>query len=292
MNLRDLHYIVAVAQHGHFSKAAEACHVSQPALSMQVLKLEESLGVQLFERSHKTVRITEVGQEIVARAQKMLQEAEEIKEVAKTYQDPLAGKFKLGAFPTLAPYLLPHIVPLIHRKLPKLNLLLVEEKTQVLLDMLKTGLLDAALIALPISDPELQFKVLFEDPFLLAVPKGHALAKKKKVELRDIENDALLLLEEGHCLRAQALEVCHLAQAQQQEFRATSLETLRQMVVAHAGITLIPKIAVRPDPYLVYLPFKGHPPSRTIALVWRKNAAKSASASTIYDIVCADLKHR
>lgn len=286
MNLRDFTYLVAVAEHRHFGKAADACFVSQPALSMQLQKLESTLDVQLFERTNKTVRITQVGEEMVLRAKKVLREVAEMKDVAKAHHDPLAGDFRLGAFPTLAPYYLPKIVPVIHRRLPKLNLLLVEEKTQSLLEMLKSGALEAALIALPIDEDDLITKPLFNDPFLLAVPKGHALSAKKTVSINDIRREGLLLLEEGHCLRSQALEVCDLiGSTEQKGFRATSLETLRQMVVAGVGITLIPQLTMRPDKNIIYLPFSGKPPARTIGLVWRKHSAKEICTSAIYDLL-------
>jgi LysR family hydrogen peroxide-inducible transcriptional activator len=286
MNLRDLKYLVAGAEHAHYGRAALACNVSQPALSMQLQKLEDTLGVQLFERSNKAVRVTRVGEEIIARARHVLREAEEIVRVAKAHQDPLAGDFRLGAFPTIAPYFLPKIVPTIHRRLPKLNLLLVEEKTQVLLEMLHNGALDAALIALPVDEKEFVVKALFEDPFLLAVPKTHPLAAKKSVEMKDLRHERLLLLEEGHCLRAQALAVCELAGSRDQnEFRATSLETLHQMVVAGVGITLIPQIAARSDRHVAYIPFRSHAPSRTIGLVWRKRGAKAVCAERIGELV-------
>jgi LysR family hydrogen peroxide-inducible transcriptional activator len=242
---------------------------------MQLKKLEEYLGVQLFERTNKQVMVTPVGEEIVQRARLILREAEEIKAVAKTAQDPYAGDFRLGAFPTLAPYFLPLAVPAIRKKLPKLKLLLVEEKTTQLLDKLKTGALDAALIALPVEEEGLDSAPLFDDPFLLAVPIGHPFAKRKHVNQNDIKGEQLLLLEDGHCLRSQALEVCSLIGASEhQDFRATSLETLRQMVAAGVGITLIPKLAMRKDDGIVYIPFAKPAPIRSIGLVWRKTAVR------------------
>jgi LysR family hydrogen peroxide-inducible transcriptional activator len=286
MNLRDLKYLVAVAEHQHFGKAADACFVSQPALSMQLQKLESTLGVQLFERNNKHVFITQVGKEIVARAKTILLGADELYDVAKAFQDPLAGDFRLGAFPTLAPYYLPKIVPLIHKRLPKLKLLLIEEKTHTLLDMLKSGTLDAAFIALPTHDNDLIAKPILEDEFLLAVPKNHRLARQRSVDLHDIKKERLLLLEDGHCLRAQALEVCALVGVSEpNDFRATSLETLRQMVVAGVGVTLIPKIAARADQNIRYLPFRENHPSRTIGLVWRQHTAKGICISKLYELM-------
>jgi LysR family hydrogen peroxide-inducible transcriptional activator len=275
MNLRDLKYLVSVAKHLHFGKASEECFVSQPALSMQLQKLEAELGVQLLERTNKSVVVTEIGKEIVQRAKQIIQEADTLKEIAQTHQDPLGGVFKLGAFPTIAPYFLPSFVQQTSKKLPTLKLLLTEEKTEDLLKKLKQGDLDAAILALPVEDDALESQLLFEDTFLLAVPKGHKLAEKKQVTHADISGKELLLLEEGHCLRSQALEVCSLMGAGESgSFRATSLETLRQMVISGVGITLIPTIAKRDDDNIVYIPFKQPQPMRQIALVWRKSSAR------------------
>lgn len=275
MNIRDLQYLVAVADLKHFGKAAKACFVSQPALSMQLKKLEEELGVKLFERTNKKLMITDVGIDITERAKKVLQAADEIKEAAISYKDPLSGTFKLGAFSTLAPYFLPQIVPEIASSLPKLKLLLVEEKTDILINKLKNGEIDAAFLALPIDDESLEHEKLFEDEFFLAVPAHHSFAKRDFITTNDLHKKSLLLLEEGHCLRAQALDVCSLVGiSEHQEFRATSLETLRQMVLADVGITLIPKIAIKNNDGLVYIPFKSKPPLRKIAMFWRKTSAK------------------
>jgi len=275
MNLRDLHYLVTVADTRHYGKAAEQCHVSQPTLSMQLKKLEETLGVQLFERTNKKVMITPVGEHIAERARKILQDAEAIKTIANMSQDPYAGEFRLGAFPTLAPYFLPLAVPAIRKKLPKLKLLLVEEKTESLVERLKAGTLDAALLALPLQEDGLETMPLFDDRFLLAVSRNHPLAKRKTIRQSDIMGERLLLLEDGHCLRAQALEVCSMTGASEnQEFRATSLETLRHMVASGVGITLIPKMAMQKSDGIVYIPFAKPAPLRTIGLVWRKTSAR------------------
>lgn len=274
MNLRDFEYLVAVADLQHFGKAAEHCNVSQPTLSMQLKKLEDYLGVKLFERTNKQVMITKIGAEIIARARQILLTASEIKNLAKTAQDPLAGDFTLGAFPTLAPYFLPIIAPKIATVLPKLKLFLVEDKTATLLEKLKSGALDAAFIALPIEDDSLEFSELFSDPFMLAVPCNHKFAQRKSISQKDIVSEKLLLLEEGHCLRSQALEICSLiGTGERQDFRATSLETLRQMVRANVGITLIPRIAIRENDGVCYIPIKPEI-SRKIALVWRKTSTR------------------
>ncbi|TAL73791.1 MAG: LysR family transcriptional regulator [Rhodanobacter sp.] len=279
MNLRDLHYLVALAELRHFGRAAEACFVSQPTLSTQIKKLEEELGVTLVERTPRKVLLTEVGREIVARARDVLNEVEQIKGVARRTLDPESGTVRLGIFPTLGPYLLPHAVPLIRTRFPRLELLLVEEKTEEVLHRLREGRLDAVIVALPVHDDTLHAEFLFEEPFVLAAPRSHPLARKAALHLADLGNQSLLLLEDGHCLRDQALEVCHLAGAGERTgFRATSLETLRQMVAAEVGITLLPTLAVKPPvaqaPNMRLVPFLSkHPPSRRIAMLWRKSSA-------------------
>lgn len=278
MNLRDLQYLIAVADLRSFNKAADKCHVSQPALSNQIRKLEETLGVILFERNNKRVMITESGEQMVTIARRILNDVDTMHEIAGSGQNPLAGKLRLGAFPTLSAYIFPDLVPKIMHDMPKLKLVLVEEKTHVLLERLKRGELDAALLALPIDDDELETHALFDDEFLLAVTPGHALAKRKTVKAEDLRQHKLLLLEEGHCLRHQALSVCQLAGTEEeQDFRATSLETLRQMVKAGTGITLMPNIAIHKNENDIrYIPFVSPAPHRTIALVWRKTSAKKA----------------
>ena len=258
MNLRDLQYLVAVADVRNFSQAADKCFVSQPTLSNQIRKLEETLGITLFERNNKRVIPTETGEQIVALARKVLHQVDTMHDVAKSSKDPLAGKFRLGAFPTLSTYIFPTLVPKIIVSLPQLKLVLIEEKTQQLLERLKRGELDAALLALPIHDDQLEVRTLFDDEFLLATPATHTLAKQKQVTQNHISGEKLLLLEEGHCLRDQALAVCQLAGSEEeQDFRATSLETLRQMVKAGTGITFMPHIAIHPDERdICYIPFK------------------------------------
>lgn len=278
MNLRDLRYLVALTEHKHFGRAAEASFVSQPTLSTQVRKLEEELGVALVERTPRKVLLTEVGREIALHARTVLNEVEQIRGIARRTKDPESGRLRLGIFPTLAPYLLPHVVPSIHARFPHLELLLAEEKTEVILSQLREGRLDAGILALPISDDQLHAEFLFEEPFLLAVPDIHPLAKRKALALDDLAEQSLLLLEDGHCLRDQALEVCQLAGASERSgFRATSLETLRHMVAANVGITLLPSLAVKPPvpqvKHVCLIPFRGKIPSRRIGMVWRKTSA-------------------
>lgn len=286
MNLRDLQYLAAVADHRHFGRAAEQCHVSQPTLSMQLKKLEDYLGVQLFERSNKHVMPTPIGEQIAARARLITQAAQEMRDLAKTAQDPYAGDFRLGAFPTLAPYFLPQAAPQIAEALPNLKLWLVEEKTESLLSKLAAGTLDAALIALPFDADGLDSAPLFHDPFFLAVPLSHPFAKRKHITQSELKTQPLLLLEDGHCLRSQALEICSLIGASEhQDFRATSLETLRQMVASGMGVTLIPKLAMRDHDGIAYIPFAKPVPARTIGLAWRKTTARRPCIDKIVNLL-------
>ncbi len=278
MNLRDLRYLIALSDLRHFGRAAEACHVSQPTLSTQVRKLEEELGVALVERAPRQVMLTPAGRDIVERARRVLAEVEQMRETARRTSDPEAGSVRLGMFPTLGPYLLPHVVPNIRARFPRLELLLVEEKTEILLNMLRAGRLDAAVLALPLHDDSLEVEFLFEEPFVLALPIAHPLASHPRLKLADIADEHLLLLEEGHCLRDQALSVCQLAGAGEKEgFRATSLETLRQMVAAGVGITLLPMLAVQPpvpvSESIRLLPFRAPAPTRRLAMAWRRSSA-------------------
>lgn len=276
MNLRDLHYFVTVADLGHFGKAALACHVSQPTLSMQIRKLEEFLGVPLLERTHRQVMLTPAGQELVERARSVVEGAAQIVHYAAAARDPLSGTLRLGLFPTLAPYFLPWAMPELRARFPRLELLLVEEKTPDLIAALRHGALDAAILALPIQEKDLRAAVLFEEAFLLAVPEHHAFARRKTVPLDALSGQSMLLLDEGHCLRDQALQVCQaIGVGEAQHFRATSLETLRHMVAAGGAVTLIPQLAARAGGDGVrYIPFRAHAPTRTIGLCWRASSAR------------------
>jgi len=290
MNLRDLKYLVALADHKHFGRAASACFISQPTLSTQIRKLEEELGVALVERAPRRVMLTPAGRDAAERARRIVADVEEMREAARRSRNPEAGTVRLGIFPTLGPYLLPHVVPRVRERFPALELLLVEEKTEVILRQLREGRLDAGVLALPLHDDQLQIEFLFEEPFLLAVPEAHPLAAGGPLSMRDLADESLLLLEDGHCLRDQALDVCHMAGANEKSgFRATSLETLRQMVAANVGITLLPVLAVKPpvassqDVHL--LPFRKPAPSRRIALVWRRSSAMSAFLAQLAEVL-------
>lgn len=277
MTLQELKYLVALADHGHFGRAAEACFITQSTLSTQIKKLEDFLGVTLFDRSLKRVTPTPIGQEILQAARSIVEESERIRELARHSQDPMARTIHLGVIPTLGPYYLPHALTLVHKKHPDLRLLLREEMTPQILEHLANGKLDAGLLALPVNDDSLRVEPLFYEPFLAALPAGHALAKRDVLKVSDIMAEKLLLLDEGHCLRDQALDVCGSGSRGREEVRATSLETLRQMVAMGLGLTLLPALAVDAGPRVSkkaveIRPFKSPPPGRTIALVWRRRA--------------------
>ncbi|MGB5291078.1 MAG: LysR substrate-binding domain-containing protein [Lysobacterales bacterium] len=277
MNFRALQYFVKLAELKHFSNAANACFVSQPTLSTQIRKLEEELGVSLVERAPRKIMLTPIGEDIAHRAKHVLRDIEHIKDAARRSKDPETGTIKLGIFPTLAPYLLPHVIPDIRVQYPDLRLQLAEEKTEDILNMLDQGRLDAGLLALPVEEHGMEMEILFEEPFVAAMPASHPLTDKQTITLKDLEGEELLLLEEGHCLRQQALAVCALAGAHERvDFHATSMETLRQMVATNAGVTLMPVLAVKPPvastDNIALRPFESPAPSRTIALVWRSSS--------------------
>jgi LysR family hydrogen peroxide-inducible transcriptional activator len=277
MTLQELKYLVALADHGHFGRAAEACFITQSTLSTQIKKLEDFLGVTLFDRSLKRVTPTPIGREILQAARNIVEEAERIRELAKHTQDPMTRTVHLGVIPTLGPYYLPHALTLVHRKHPGLRMLLREEMTPQILEHLADGKLDAGLLALPVTDDVLRVEPLFYEPFYAALPAGHALAKQATIKVTELMQEKLLLLDEGHCLRDQALDVCGARQDRREEVRATSLETLRQMVGLGLGATLLPALSVDAGPRVSrkaveIRPFKSPPPGRTIALVWRRRA--------------------
>ncbi len=276
MNLRDLKYIVAVAESRSFVQAAENCFVSQPTLSTQIKKVEDELGVKLFERTNRKVMMTVVGESIVASAQSVLDEVERMKVLAANAQDPLAGELRLGAFPSLASYLFPGLVLTIKQALPRIKLILVEEKTNILIAQLERGEIDAAFLSLPLKEDFLVSQPLFDDAFELAVSIGHPLAEKKRVIASELQNQQLMLLDEGHCMRDQALQFCQWSGALEQlGVRAASLETLRQMVIAGTGVTLIPEIAIKKEEEgICYIPFDEPVPKRVIGLVWRKSSER------------------
>jgi LysR family hydrogen peroxide-inducible transcriptional activator len=274
MNLRDLKYIVEVAREKNFARASAKVFVSQPALSMQIKKLEETLGVEIFERDKQNFLITPVGAEIIKKAEIILQESEEIKMIAKNSKDPHKGEIRIGAFPTVASYFLPNFIKNIHKKFPHLKIFLIEAKSDELITKLKSGELDLCLLAMPIADDNLIGEKIFSEKFLLATPKGHPFSKKSKIQIKELKKQELMLLEDGHCMRDQALEICSMVKAfENQDFRATSLETLRQMVANGTGITLIPEIAVRSDDKIAYVKIF-NAPFRTIGIYYRKSSVQ------------------
>lgn len=282
MNIRDLQYLIALIDHRHFGKAAEACFVSQPALSMQIKKLEQYLGVQLLERTNKSVMMTPIGAELGEHARQVIRQIETIRDIARSAADPFGGELKLGIFPTLAPYLLPQIMPRLSEKFPRLSLLLREEQTALLIDKLRNGQIDAALLALPVEENHFTTVSLFSEEFLLAVPEGHDFARRKSIDQKELAGEQLLLLEDGHCLREQALSFCYRLRAKEnQNFRATSLETLRHMVAAGVGMTLMPKYACKNNDGIAYIKFKSPPPAREIGMIWRNSAARQQALSDI-----------
>ncbi len=287
LKLKDLRYLVALADTRHFGRAAAKCFVSQPTLSMQLKKLEGYLGVKLVERQRKRATLTESGAQVVAHARRILQDSDEIIGLARHKRDPLSGQLRVALIPTIGPYLLPRVTPKIRRALPKLELLLYEYQTRPLLEKLRQGEIDLGILALPVDTEGLKSRKLFDEPFMLAMPAHHPLAARSTVKPADLDGETVLLLEDGHCLRDQALEVCKKSDVREQgDFRATSLETLRQMVAAGLGVTLLPEMAGG-SPFgnprtLKVRPFAQPAPTRRVGAVWRK----SSTRETAIDAVC------
>jgi LysR family hydrogen peroxide-inducible transcriptional activator len=279
LKLKDLRYLVAVADTRHFGRAAERSFVSQPTLSAQLKKLEDYLGVQLVERAPKRVSLTAAGEEIVERARRILEAGDEIVELAKGHRDPLAGRLKIALLPTIGPYLLPNVAARLRKQLPRLELMLYEYQTDPMLEKLHSGEIDVGILALPVQADGLDSYELYKEPFTVALPSNHRLASRQSIKLEDLSSETLLLLEDGHCLRDQALDICSsTGMHERQDFRATSLETLRQMVAAGVGITLLPELAGR-GAYgnargVTIKPFVKPVPTRTIGAVWRRSSAR------------------
>ena len=275
--LRQLQYVVAVAEELSFHRAATRCHVSQPSLSAQLAQVEEALGARLFERGHKKVIITVAGQDLVDRARRLLLLADELVQAARRISDPFAGTIRLGVIPTVSPYLLPAVTPLLRKRFPRLRIAWTEDKTEVLVKRLAEGELEGAVLALEAEIGDVARQVLATDPFVVVTRPEHALAAKKtSVRQAELRSEELLLLDEGHCFRDQALEACGAARVREGEFRATSLSTLVQMVSGGVGITLIPQIAVDTESRRARLhvrPLAGPAAHRTIAMIWRKGSA-------------------
>jgi LysR family hydrogen peroxide-inducible transcriptional activator len=295
MNLRDLKYIMAFAETRHFGKASERCFVSQPTLSGQIKKLEEELGVAIFERTQRSVQVTPVGESILEHARQIMEQAEIIEQLAQAQQDPLAGPLRVGAIPTLSPYLMPLILLPLKQQHPQMKLVLSEELTDTLLARLRNHEIDAALLATPVEEQDLGALPLFDEPFWLAYPRQHPFYAKEKITRRDLDSVNLLLLAEGHCLAQQAMDVCHLKEREQHgemaDLRAASLETLIQLVGAGFGCTLIPALAMRgswtTDSGVVAQPLELPNAYRRVSLMFRhsypRRQALEAFASIIQD---------
>jgi len=291
MNTRDLQYLIAVAEEQHFGKAAARCFVSQPALSMQLKKLEQTLGVNLFERNNKNVLITPVGKTIVEQARLILRQIDELTNLAEKSKDPFAGVFHLGIIPTVGPYLLPHILPAIAAHLPNLDLQVYENNADDMVRKCQEGDLDAMVLALPIAGDGIHSQSLYQEDVVVALPKSHPLTKKKTIHLQDLQNESLLLLAQGHCFRDQALEICaHAGISQHAGFQATSLETLWQLVAAGMGVTLLPQMAVAAGAdraNCTIRPFAKPVPQREIGMCWRERSSRSEVCDKIAEVITA-----
>jgi LysR family hydrogen peroxide-inducible transcriptional activator len=305
MTLTELKYIVAVARERHFGKAAEACYVSQPTLSVAVKKLEEELDIKLFERSANEVTVTPLGDEIVRQAQSVLEQAAAIKEIAKRGKDPLGGSLTLGLIYTIGPYLLPDLVRQMIARTPQMPLMLQENFTVKLLEMLRTGEIDCAILAEPFPDAGLAIAPLYDEPFMAAVPVNHPLAKQSEVTSEELKNETMLLLGSGHCFRDHVLEVCpefarfsSNAGGIRRSFEGSSLETIKHMVAAGMGVTLVPRLSVpksalaakprrHEEAYVKYLPFAGDPPTRRVVLAWRRSFTRYEAIAALRNAIYA-----
>lgn len=296
MTLTELRYIVAVAREKHFGRAAEACFVSQPTLSVAVKKLEEELDVKLFERGSAEITVTPLGDEIIRQAQSVLEQAQAIKEIAKRGKDPLGGPLRLGVIYTIGPYLLPDLVREAIDTVPQMPLILQENFTHKLLDMLRAGELDCAIMAEPFVDAGLAVAPLYEEPFMVAVPKTHPLAQRDKVSAEELKQETMLLLGAGHCFRDHVLEVCPEyarfssdAEGIRKSFEGSSLETIKYMVAAGMGVTVVPQLSVpmEPNPHIVYVPFEEPVPTRRVVLAWRRSFTRYEAIAALRNAIYA-----
>jgi len=298
MTLTELRYIVAVARERHFGRAAEACFVSQPTLSVAVKKLEDELGVQLFERGPAEVNVTPAGSRIVEQAQRTLEEAEKIKSIAKIAGDPLEGPLKLGVIFTIAPYLLPQLIPVLHKRAPKMPLAIEENYTATLSERLKRGDIEAAILALPFSEPGITVTPLYDEDFIVALPKVHPWAGRKSIAAEELANESLLLLGTGHCFRDQVLNACPAlnrstatAGTLQKTVEGSSLETIRLMVASGMGLTVLPASALPAKrtaaDLLTYVPFARPAPDRRVVLASRSSFPRLAALEVVRAAVTA-----
>ncbi|MCG7374442.1 hydrogen peroxide-inducible genes activator [Pseudomonas luteola] len=294
MTLTELRYIVTLAQEQHFGRAAERCHVSQPTLSVGVKKLEDELGILIFERSKSAVRLTPTGESIVAQAQKVLEQAQGIRELAQAGKNQLSAPLKIGAIYTIGPYLFPHLVPQLNRVAPEMPLYIEENFTHVLRDKLRTGELDAIIIALPFSEPDVLTKPLYDEPFYVMMPARHPWTELKSIDNAQLSDKSLLLLGEGHCFRDQVLEACptvrkHGDEAKHTQVESSSLETIRHMVASGLGVSVLPFSAVESHHYapgvIEVRPFTAPVPYRTVAIAWRASFPRPRAIEVLADSV-------
>ncbi len=293
MTLTELRYIVTLAQEQHFGRAASKCFVSQPTLSVGVKKLEDELGVALFERTRNAVRVTPMGELIISQAQKVLEEASAIKQLAKTGQDQLSSPLRVGAIYTIGPYLFPHLIPQLAQTAPNMPLYIEENFTAVLRRKLRLGELDAIIVALPFNEPDVLTKPLYDEPFRVLLPGGHPWESQREIDPSDLVKEELLLLGEGHCFRDQVLEACPMLASKKEAgsdgsgIEATSLETIRHMVASGMGISVLPQSAVVDHHYapniLSTRPFCAPSPSRTVALAWRASFPRPKAIDVLSD---------
>ncbi|HIV70549.1 MAG TPA: hydrogen peroxide-inducible genes activator [Candidatus Aquabacterium excrementipullorum] len=296
MTLTELRYIVAVAREKHFGRAAEACFVSQPTLSVAVKKLEDELDVKLFERGSSEITVTPLGEEIVRQAQAVLEQAHAIKEIAKRGKDPLAGPLRLGVIYTIGPYLLPELVRNAIDQVPQMPLMLQENFTARLLEMLRAGELDCAILAEPFTDAGLAMAPLYEEPFVVALPRTHPLAQREQISAEELKQETMLLLGTGHCFRDHVLEVCpeyarfsSNAEGIRKSFEGSSLETIKHMVASGMGVTVVPQLSVpaETNPHLVYVPFEEPVPSRRVVLAWRRSFTRYEAIAALRNAIYA-----
>ena len=298
MTLTELRYIVAVARERHFGRAAEACFVSQPTLSVAVKKLEEELDVKLFERGSTEITVTPLGEEIIRQAQAVLEQAQAIKEIARRGKDPLAGPLRLGVIYTIGPYLLPALVRTVIDSVPQMPLMLQEQFTTKLLEMLRAGELDCAILAEPFVDSGLAIAPLYDEPFMVALPPQHALAAHERIEAEALKRETMLLLGTGHCFRDHVLDVCPEfarfssdAEGIRKSFEGSSLETIKHMVAAGMGVTVVPQLSVPPMPQVgapvTYRAFVEPVPTRRVVLVWRRSFTRYAAIAALRNAVHA-----
>jgi LysR family hydrogen peroxide-inducible transcriptional activator len=292
MTLTELRYVVAVARERHFGRAADACHVSQPTLSVAIRKLEEELGVRLFERRASQVALTDVGERIVAQAKRVLDEASAVREIARQGRDPLGAPLRVGTIYTIGPYLLPGLIRQLQKKAPQMQLLLSENFTLKLIEQVRNGEIDVAIVALPLPACGLSVQAIYDEPFVVAVPRRHPWVRRKTIASADLVNETMLLLGSGHCFRDQVLDVCpkssrdpETGDGMQRTFEGSSLETIRQTVATGIGITVMPRTAVPArvtgQSLVAYLPFKNPPPHRRVALAWRRSFTRTEAVESL-----------